>query len=213
MHDNSATDAHRYRIRLSMWMCLLLWPIGVGAVERGDLAHDFTLPLIANATAAHTLSATTDSSTEKAQFALLKLSDYRGKVVYLDFWQSSCLPCRESMPLLSEYREEFLQHDVEIVAVNTDANPRDALAFVDNYPVSYPVVSDPGAQVARAYGLKGLPTAYLIDRDGTVQGVHEGFKSQDIAQLRASLFALSGDMGNQQRPAPILPASITMIGD
>lgn len=220
VHENSATSANRNRIRLSMWMCLLLWPIGVGAVERGDIAHDFTLPIIANSSAAYTLStldsasdSAPDSSKKKAQFALLKLSDYRGKVIYLDFWQSSCVSCRESMPLLSQQRDEFLRHGIEIIAVNTDANPRDALVFVDNHPVDYPVVSDPGAQVANAYGLKGLPTAYLIDRDGTVQDVHEGFDSQDIAQIRAKLFALSGEMGDQQRPAPILPASITMIGD
>ena len=209
MNDNSATGAHKQCARFSMWLCLLLWPIGVNAVERGDVAPDFTLPVLANPTATQAL----DANGNDSRFALLKLSDYLGKVVYLDFWQSACVPCRESLPLLSQHREEFASHGVEILAVNTDANPRDALNFVAKYPVNYPVLSDPTAQIAQMYGLTGLPTAYLIARDGRIEGVHEGFERQDFAQIRTRLIALSDEMRDEKRPAMKLPASITMIGD
>jgi peroxiredoxin len=113
------------------------------------------------------------------------------------------------LPLLTQHRDEFAEHGVEILAVNTDVNPADALALVAKFAVNYPVVSDPGAQVASRYGLSGLPTAYLIARDGRVHQVREGFASQDIDNIRATLFALGGNVPNKL----VKPALITKVGD
>jgi len=181
--------------RLCISLVLLASANSLHAVELGAIAPDFVLPVLANPSP-HTQTAAPHS---EAQFAVLQLSDYRGRVVYLDFWQSSCLPCRDALPLLSRLRDEFDRNDVEILGVNTDSSPQDALAFMDAYPVTYPVVNDPGAAVARKYGLNGLPTAYLIGRDGTVQAVHEGFAPDDLNKIRAGLVALSTAVATTQK--------------
>jgi peroxiredoxin len=192
-------------VRFCMLLGLLVLPVVGNAIEPGDIAPDFTLPILANPTDEQRREA--DAADSK--FALLSLSDYRNKVIYLDFWQASCAPCRESLPLLTQHRDEFAEHGVEILAVNTDVNPADALALVAKFAVNYPVVSDPGAQVASRYGLSGLPTAYLIARDGRVHQVREGFASQDIDNIRATLFALGGNVPNKL----VKPALITKVGD
>jgi thiol-disulfide isomerase/thioredoxin len=171
-----------------------LWSNCVMAVERGGVAPGFSLPVIANA------SHSQRDAAKRAQthFPVLHLEDYRGRVVYLDFWASFCLPCRESLPLLSALRDEFSRNDVEFIAVTTDSNPKDALAFLTNHPVSYPVVSDPAALTYEAYGSTALPTAYLIARDGTIRAKHQGFRSKDIAEIRSALAALSASAVSYQ---------------
>jgi thiol-disulfide isomerase/thioredoxin len=166
---------------MSMWTGMAM------ALDRGTVAPEFSLPVLVNASDAQRAQA----EQESVHFAVLNLSDYRGRVVYLDFWDSSCLPCRESLPMLSRLREEFARDDVEIVAVNTDSNPNDALSFLAEHPVSYPVVSDPAATTVEAYGSTALPSAYFIARDGTIHGKHQGFKASDIARIRSQLTALS----------------------
>jgi len=181
--------------RLCILLILLLSFTRLHAVELGAMAPDFVLPLLANPSSQQAQAA----ANQDARYAVLQLSEYRGRVVYLDFWQSSCLPCREALPLLSQLREEFDRQDIEILGINTDSRPQDALAFMDAYPVTYPVVNDPGAVVAEKYGLNGLPTAYLIGRDGTIQGVHEGFAPDDLNKIRARLFALSTQPATTQQ--------------
>ena len=114
-------------------------------------------------------------------------------MVYLDFWDSFCAPCRESFPLLDALRAEYSRDDVEILAVSLDTDPRAALSFLARHPVNYPVASDPAAITAGAYGLKGLPTAFLISRDGVVISVHRGFEPGDITTIRHKLAALIGN--------------------
>lgn len=181
--------------RLCILLILLSAATRLHAVELGAIAPDFVLPLLANPSSQQIQNA----ARQDARYPVLQLSEYRGRVVYLDFWQSSCLPCREALPLLSSLREEFDRDDVEILSVNTDSSPQDALAFMDAYPVTYPVVNDPGAAIAQRYGLSGLPTAYLIGRDGTIQGVHEGFSPDDLSKIRNRLFALSTQAATTQK--------------
>lgn len=205
LYKLAIADARLYSVRFCMLLALLVLPVIGNAIEPGDIAPDFTLPILANATDAQLR----DADAADSKFALLNLSDYRNKVVYLNFWQASCAPCRESLPLLTKHRDEFAERGVEILAVNTDVNPAAALALVAKFAVNYPVVSDPGAQVASRYGLSGLPTAYLIARDGRVHQVREGFASQDIENIRATLFALSGNSLNDINS----PALITEVGN
>jgi len=114
----------------------------------------------------------------------VKLSDYRGKVVYLDFWASWCAPCLVSLPLLDQMRKEFPPDQFQVVGVNVDTEPSKAKQVLQKRPVGYPSATDPNGSVPERFGLETMPTSYLIDRKGVVRYVHPGFKSSDIDEIR-----------------------------
>lgn len=96
------------------------------------------------------------------------LKDFRGKVVFLNFWATWCESCREEMPSMERLYKEFKGRGLEIVAVNVKEKRQDALAFVKALKLSYPVLMDPEGEVGLLYGAFGLPATYLIDRKGVV---------------------------------------------
>ena len=116
--------------------------------------------------------------------ATLRLEDYRGKVVYLDFWASWCGPCRQSLPLLDSLRRRLKDRGFEVLAVNMDEDSKLALEFLKKYPVSYPQIADPRGQLARLYDVQAMPSSYLIDRHGQVRKVQLGFKKKDLSELQ-----------------------------
>lgn len=122
----------------------------------------------------------------------LSLAELHGRVVLLDFWASWCAPCLQSLPLYAQLRAEFARTDFEIVAISVDESVQDARDFLARRPVDFPTLHDPTGQIAQAYGVKAMPSSYLIDRDGTIRQVHLGFDSDHIAQLRAEIRALTG---------------------
>lgn len=107
-----------------------------------------------------------DFSLPKPDGKKLRLRDFRGKVVLLNFWASWCLPCREEMPSMERLYREFKNRDFVVVAVNVKDKKKDALAFVKELRLSYPVLLDPEGEVGLLYGAWGLPTSYLIGRKG-----------------------------------------------
>lgn len=123
----------------------------------------------------------------------LSLAALRGKVVYLDFWASWCGPCRVSFPQLEQLRQELGADRFEVLAINLDEVESDALQFLSTMPVSYPVVRDAEGVTPKAYGVLGMPTGYLIDREGVVRVVHQGYRKSDGAKLRAEIVELLGD--------------------
>ncbi len=98
----------------------------------------------------------------------VSLKDFRGKLVFLNFWATWCTFCREEMPSMDRLYREFKSKGLEIVAVNVKDNRKDALAFAKDLKVSYPIVMDPEGEVGLLYGAFGMPTTYLIDRKGMV---------------------------------------------
>ena len=121
------------------------------------------------------------------------LESLRGKIVYLDFWASWCGPCRLSFPQLESLRTELGTQGFEVLAVSVDENLEDALAFLEEQSVSYPVVWDPSGESPAAWGILGMPTGYLIDRAGVVQRVHQGFRKGDGERLREEILKLLGE--------------------
>lgn len=120
----------------------------------------------------------------------VELERHRGKVVLLDFWASWCGPCRQSLPALENLRREFGPAGFEVIAVNLDADPQDGLDFLKKYPVTYPIVQDAQGRIARLFDVQTMPMSYLIDRQGVVQQVHQGFNKKDVPRLRAAVAAL-----------------------
>lgn len=123
----------------------------------------------------------------------ISLASLRGKVVYLDFWASWCPPCRVSFPQFEDMRQELGPQGFEIYAINVDETEADAFTFLEAAPVSFPLVRDAAGVTPKAYGLRGMPTGYLIDREGIVRKVHQGFRKSDGAKLRAAIVKLLGE--------------------
>ena len=96
------------------------------------------------------------------------LKDFRGKVVFLNFWATWCESCRDEMPSMQRLYREFKGKDFEIVGVNVKDKRPDALAFVKKLQVTYPIVLDPDGEVGLLYGAFGMPLSYLIDKKGRV---------------------------------------------
>lgn len=124
------------------------------------------------------------------------LDQFRGKVVFVDFWASWCGPCRQSLPLYEKLRADFAAEPFVILAVNVDENEADAKAFLREHPVNYTILRDPQGTAPKAFGVAGMPSSYLIDRNGVVRGVQIGFEPKDIKALRARIRGLLDGAGH-----------------
>ena len=120
-------------------------------------------------------------------------STYLGRVTYVDFWASWCGPCRLSLPALNRLSKEFDAADFSVVAISVDYVDEDALDFLKRYPVDYPVAIDKAGNSGRDFSVAGMPSGYLIDRDGLIREVHVGFRKGDEALLREQIKALIAD--------------------
>jgi peroxiredoxin len=98
----------------------------------------------------------------------VSLHDYRGKVVFLNFWATWCLPCREEMPAMERLHQAFQSQGLAILAVNLKESPDKVKAFLDQHQLSFTALLDGSGAVLRDYQVMGLPTTYLISREGTL---------------------------------------------
>lgn len=123
----------------------------------------------------------------------IRVADYKGKVVYLDFWASWCPPCRESFPFMNELQREFGDKGLQIIAVTVDKVPEDARDFIARYPAQFTIAQDTKWTCASAYQVPGMPTSFVIDRGGVIRGVHIGFRSENKAAIRQQVQQLLGE--------------------
>jgi peroxiredoxin len=95
------------------------------------------------------------------------LRDFRGRVLVLNFWATWCGPCRRELPALQSLHQELAHEGLEVVAVSVDAgDPESVARFARERGVTFPIVHDPGEDVARRYGTTAWPTTFVIDRKG-----------------------------------------------
>jgi thiol-disulfide isomerase/thioredoxin len=105
----------------------------------------------------------------------MRLGDFKGSVVVLDFWASWCGPCQESIPHMNRVAEKYRKRDVQFIGINSENIPESRIAWVaGNWHIDYPVVVDGGLQASRAYAVEAYPTLFVIDRTQTVRFVHFG---------------------------------------
>lgn len=128
----------------------------------------------------------------------LALEDFRGKVVYLDFWASWCGPCRKSLPLYESLYQEMARQaengqaenaQFTIVAINLDEEEEDAVGFLEKHPVTYPVLLDPAGATAMDWQVKVMPSSFLLDRSGVVVKEYAGFEQSHIEEIRHDIQA------------------------
>lgn len=111
------------------------------------------------------------------------LKQYQGKVLYVDFWASWCGPCAKSFPFLNHLDHEFKERGLQIIGINLDENPGDADAFLAKYPASFKIAADVNQQCAMDFGVKAMPSSYLIDRKGRIRHIHLGFRAGEAEAL------------------------------
>ncbi|MEO6042686.1 MAG: TlpA disulfide reductase family protein [Tepidiformaceae bacterium] len=121
---------------------------------------------------------------------VLRLSDLHGKVVVLNFYASWCGPCRRELPDFEVISKEF-SGSVAFLAVNVRESPADALRILQETGATFPAVLDPDGDVARRYGLRGMPTTYVLDATGIVRKSGPG--AIDAGTLRGEIRAILAD--------------------
>lgn len=113
-----------------------------------------------------------------------------GKITYVDFWASWCVPCRSSFPWLDAMYRKYQGRGFLVIAVNKDQEPAEIERFLKRYPVSFTLTTDPLDALAKDLRVTVMPTAFLIDRHGMIRSVHRGFRSEDTAKLESEILSL-----------------------
>jgi peroxiredoxin len=130
----------------------------------------------------------------------VRLSNFRGKVVFLNVWTTWCPPCRTEMPAMEALYQRLRDRDFVMLAVSADAEGRKVVApFVQELGLTFPVLLDPDGQVPRRYRVTGYPETFIIDRNGRVVAHEVGPREWDDRRFEAALLNLI-DSGAFERP-------------
>ena len=151
------------------WRALLLMLVvilaGCGEQRFGAKeAADFTLPALAAGES-------------------ITLQDYRGDVVYLTFWASWCVPCRQEMPYLAQLWQRHREAGLRVIGINVEEDSAAALQFAEDHDIPFPLVSDRDRAVSKLYRVPGFPTHYIVDRRGKIRFSGLGFNLADVAAV------------------------------
>lgn len=117
----------------------------------------------------------------------LDLARLKGKVVVIDFWASWCAPCRQSFPWLNEMQAKYRDRGLVVIGVNVDRERAEAEGFLRKTPAGFSIVYDPDGALASRYQVPGMPSSYVIGRDGQQVGVHIGFRQGMREEREAEL--------------------------
>lgn len=112
---------------------------------------------------------------------------FRGKVILIDFWATWCPPCKKSMPFLNSTRNALSADGFEVIAINVDEDSHEAQAYLKSNPVDYPQFFDPDGTCPQIFGVKAMPSSYLIDKNGKIRKVHLGFRDEDKPELENTI--------------------------
>lgn len=113
-----------------------------------------------------------------------------GRVVYLDFWASWCVPCRKSFPWMQTLVEKYHRSGLEIVTVNLDHDPAAGRKFMKEMHSTLPVVFDSTGVLAKRFNLEVMPTSFIYGRDGKLKTRHAGFYPKDSDDVEAQIHTL-----------------------
>ncbi len=106
----------------------------------------------------------------------LRLSEYRGDVVMINFWATWCGPCRQEMPLLDELYSRYQRVGFNLLGVNIDDDSSRAMRMIAELGVSFPVLFDTRKEVSKLYDVDAMPVTILVDREGKIRYIHQGYK-------------------------------------
>ena len=122
--------------------------------------------------------------------APLELDSFRGQVIYLDFWASWCVPCRQSFPWMQAMKNAYGRQGLTVIAVNLDPDRAEAERFLQRFHPDFAVQFDPQGAFAERFKVAGMPTSVIIDRHGVARITHIGFRPADRETYENELRAL-----------------------
>ena len=120
----------------------------------------------------------------------LALGDLKGQVVLINFWASWCGPCRQEMPLLESIYKKYNKLGFTLIGVNVEPDSNAANAWLQQTPVSFPILYDKESKVSKLYDVAGMPSTVIIDRTGKVRVLHRGYKPGDENEYLDSIRTL-----------------------
>ncbi len=119
-----------------------------------------------------------------------RMSDYRGRVVIVNFWATWCPPCRDEMPSMQRAYEQLREEGIEMLAVNIGEDEDTIFAFTAGYPVEFPLLLDLDSATIQSWPVKGLPTTFVVDPLGRLAYRAIGGREWDDPDLLATVRAL-----------------------
>ncbi len=120
----------------------------------------------------------------------LNLTTYAGKVVYVDFWASWCAPCRQSFPWMNNLHKQKARDGLVIIAVNVDQDLKLADQFIKQFNPAFSILFDSNGKLASSFNVAGMPSAYIIGRDGKIRFTHIGFHENKTEQYEQEIQSL-----------------------
>jgi thiol-disulfide isomerase/thioredoxin len=121
------------------------------------------------------------------------LAKNKGKTLLIDFWATWCAPCRESIPHLVHLHKTYRGQGFEVVGLSMDkGDPKTVEQFVRSLDIPYPIAIAPD-EIARAYGVNGLPTTILIDKEGKIREKIVGFNTTIAKKIEARVAELTSE--------------------
>ncbi len=121
-----------------------------------------------------------------------KLQDYKGKVIMLDFWATWCGPCRTELPKLQEIYEKYKDKEFMFIAVNSREDKEKVGKFVTEQKYAFPVALDKDGKITGLYGIRSFPTLMLINKDGKIAKIHQGYAPGMEKSIAEEIDALLG---------------------
>ena len=120
----------------------------------------------------------------------VSLSSRKGSVVMVNFWATWCVPCRQEMPHLQALYERYNSLGFELLAVNVEDDPEGARKWLEETPVTFPVLFDAKNEVSKLYKVVAMPSTVLVARDGTMRFIHHGYKPGYEGEYQTEIRAL-----------------------
>jgi cytochrome c biogenesis protein CcmG, thiol:disulfide interchange protein DsbE len=117
----------------------------------------------------------------------LDLTQYRGRVVLVDFWASWCAPCRHSFPWLNDIQAKYGTRGLVVIGVNVDRERAAAERFLQDVPARFSIVYDPSGTLATTYEVPGMPTSFIFGSDGRLIAKHIGFQKASRAEREVEI--------------------------
>jgi thiol-disulfide isomerase/thioredoxin len=176
-------DLHRaVPLKRSFFTYLLILVLSVSSI--------FILPRCGKEEKEPSFPSAPDFTLKTLEGGEIALSRLRGKVILLDFWATWCRPCRESIPHLIQLHKTYQKNGLEVIGMNVDRGNMDTVRhFMKSMEIPYPIAVAP-ENMERSYGVTGLPTTILIDKQGKIREKIVGFTSKIGKQMTAKVVDL-----------------------